>query len=208
MTANDIRPLDGVRVLELGNYIAAPTAGRMLADFGAEVIKVERPVTGDELRNWRLYSGRHLDAVPHDQPQQEVDRAGPEDRGGPADRARPRPRSATSCWRTSGPAPWRSGASDPRTLDRVQPGPGDHPHLRVRPDRPAVRSGPGSPPSPRPSAACVNSSATPTGRRCGSACRSATRSPGIYAAFGAVMALFQRERVESAVCRSGSSTSP
>jgi formyl-CoA transferase len=46
-----------VRVLELGNYIAAPTAGRMLADFGAEVIKVERPITGDELRNWRLYSG-------------------------------------------------------------------------------------------------------------------------------------------------------
>lgn len=57
MTHNDIRPLDGIRVLELGNYIAAPTAGRMLADFGAEVIKVERPVTGDELRNWRLYSG-------------------------------------------------------------------------------------------------------------------------------------------------------
>ncbi len=50
-------PLEGVRVLELGNYIAAPTAGRMLADFGAEVIKVERPGTGDELRNWRLYSG-------------------------------------------------------------------------------------------------------------------------------------------------------
>jgi formyl-CoA transferase len=57
LTINDIRPLAGVRVLELGNYIAAPTAGRMLADFGAEVIKVERPVTGDELRNWRLYSG-------------------------------------------------------------------------------------------------------------------------------------------------------
>jgi formyl-CoA transferase len=57
MTDNDIRPLHGVRVLELGNYIAAPTAGRMLADFGAEVIKVERPETGDELRNWRLYAG-------------------------------------------------------------------------------------------------------------------------------------------------------
>ncbi|MBF6174571.1 CaiB/BaiF CoA transferase family protein [Nocardia blacklockiae] len=53
----DIRPLDGVRVLELGNYIAAPTAGRILGDFGAEVIKVERPKTGDELRNWRLYGG-------------------------------------------------------------------------------------------------------------------------------------------------------
>ncbi|MGW5386263.1 CaiB/BaiF CoA transferase family protein [Nocardia sp. NPDC003963] len=52
-----VRPLAGIRVLELGNYIAAPTAGRMLADFGAEVIKVERPVTGDELRRWRLYDG-------------------------------------------------------------------------------------------------------------------------------------------------------
>ena len=50
-------PLDRVRVLELGNYIAAPTAGRLLADFGAEVIKIERPETGDELRTWRLYSG-------------------------------------------------------------------------------------------------------------------------------------------------------
>lgn len=51
------RPLDGVRVLELGNYIAAPTAGRLLADFGAEVIKIERPRTGDEVRKWRLYAG-------------------------------------------------------------------------------------------------------------------------------------------------------
>jgi formyl-CoA transferase len=57
MTQTRIAPLDGVRVLELGNYIAAPTAGRLLADFGAEVIKVERPGTGDELRNWRLHKG-------------------------------------------------------------------------------------------------------------------------------------------------------
>ncbi|MBT2556074.1 CaiB/BaiF CoA-transferase family protein [Arthrobacter sp. ISL-5] len=57
MTQTPIAPLDGVRVLELGNYIAAPTAGRLLADFGAEVIKVERPGTGDELRNWRLHKG-------------------------------------------------------------------------------------------------------------------------------------------------------
>ncbi len=52
-----IAPLSSIRVLELGNYIAAPTAGRLLADFGAEVIKVERPATGDELRNWRLKKG-------------------------------------------------------------------------------------------------------------------------------------------------------
>lgn len=50
-------PLAGVRVVELGNYIAAPTAGRLLADFGAEVVKIERPHTGDELRTWRLYAG-------------------------------------------------------------------------------------------------------------------------------------------------------
>lgn len=52
-----MKPLDGIRVIELGNYIAAPTASRLLADFGAEVIKVERPGTGDELRKWRLYKG-------------------------------------------------------------------------------------------------------------------------------------------------------
>jgi formyl-CoA transferase len=57
MTDPSIKPLDGIRVLELGNYIAAPTAGRLLADFGAEVIKIERPGTGDELRNWRLIRG-------------------------------------------------------------------------------------------------------------------------------------------------------
>ncbi|BBE21396.1 CoA transferase [Arthrobacter sp. MN05-02] len=58
MTSTDqVAPLKGIRVLELGNYIAAPTAGRLLADFGAEVIKIERPRSGDELRNWRLGSG-------------------------------------------------------------------------------------------------------------------------------------------------------
>jgi crotonobetainyl-CoA:carnitine CoA-transferase CaiB-like acyl-CoA transferase len=50
-------PLTGFRVLELGNFIAAPTAGRLLAEFGADVIKIERPGTGDELRRWRLHGG-------------------------------------------------------------------------------------------------------------------------------------------------------
>lgn len=45
-------PLAGVRVLELGSFVAAPLATRMLADFGAEVIKVEPPGRGDELRTW------------------------------------------------------------------------------------------------------------------------------------------------------------
>lgn len=50
--------LSDVRVLELGNFIAAPFATRLLADFGAEVIKIETPGTGDELRNWRRQRGK------------------------------------------------------------------------------------------------------------------------------------------------------
>ncbi len=46
------QPLAGVRVLELGSFVAAPLAARQLADFGAEVIKVEPPRRGDELRTW------------------------------------------------------------------------------------------------------------------------------------------------------------
>lgn len=44
-------PLDGVRVLELGHIIAGPAAGLILADLGAEVIKVERPDGGDQARH-------------------------------------------------------------------------------------------------------------------------------------------------------------
>jgi formyl-CoA transferase len=50
-------PLDGIRVLELGNFIAAPSAARLLGEFGADVIKIERPGVGDELRRWRLHGG-------------------------------------------------------------------------------------------------------------------------------------------------------
>ena len=45
-------PLDGVRVLELGNFIAGPFAGQLLGDYGADVIKVEAPGDGDPMRRW------------------------------------------------------------------------------------------------------------------------------------------------------------
>lgn len=45
-------PLAGVRVIELGSMYAAPTAGRMLRDFGADVIKIEDPGPGDFARQW------------------------------------------------------------------------------------------------------------------------------------------------------------
>ena len=47
-------PLVGLKVLELGQLIAGPFAAKTLADFGADVIKIEPPGTGDPLRQWRL----------------------------------------------------------------------------------------------------------------------------------------------------------
>ncbi len=47
-------PLAGLKVLEMGQLIAGPFAAKTLADFGAEVIKIEPPVAGDPLRKWRL----------------------------------------------------------------------------------------------------------------------------------------------------------
>jgi len=54
-------PLQGIRVVEIGTLIAAPFAARLLAEFGAEVIKIEAPETGDPLRKWRkLHEGTSL----------------------------------------------------------------------------------------------------------------------------------------------------
>ncbi len=46
------KPLAGLRVIELARILAGPWAGQLLADLGAEVIKVERPGTGDDTRAW------------------------------------------------------------------------------------------------------------------------------------------------------------
>lgn len=53
MTKNTRRPLDGIRVIEVGQLIAGPFAGCILAYFGAEVIKIEPP-EGDSIRGWRV----------------------------------------------------------------------------------------------------------------------------------------------------------
>lgn len=45
-------PLEGLRVLELGSFIAGPFAGQLLGDYGAEVVKVEPPEVGDPMRKW------------------------------------------------------------------------------------------------------------------------------------------------------------
>jgi len=58
---NNAKPLDGVKVVEMGQLLAGPFAAMLLAWFGAEVIKIEPPGTGDPLRSWRtLYKGTSL----------------------------------------------------------------------------------------------------------------------------------------------------
>ena len=64
--ATKTMPLDGLKVLEMGTLIAGPFCGRLLAEFGAEVIKIESPADargegGDPLRKWRkLHEGTSL----------------------------------------------------------------------------------------------------------------------------------------------------
>src|SRR5690606_16936409 len=47
-------PLDGVRVLDLSRLVAGNIVSHVLADFGADVVKVEAPGRGDDLRNWKV----------------------------------------------------------------------------------------------------------------------------------------------------------
>lgn len=57
----DEKPLKGLKILEMGQLLAGPFCASFLAGFGAEVIKIEKPKTGDPLRIWRkLYKGTSL----------------------------------------------------------------------------------------------------------------------------------------------------
>ena len=47
-----MRPLDGIRVLDLATFIAAPLTASILGEFGAEVIKIEHPEGGDPMRRF------------------------------------------------------------------------------------------------------------------------------------------------------------
>ncbi|MEM4782683.1 MAG: CoA transferase [Halalkalicoccus sp.] len=73
MSTDTPRPLDGLTVVEAGSMISGPTVGRFLADFGADVIKIEHPTHGDHIRNfgtqkdgigmWHKYLSRNKRSV-------------------------------------------------------------------------------------------------------------------------------------------------
>ena len=61
MSDEQAPPLKGIKVIELGTLIAGPFCSRILGEFGAEVIKIESPGGGDQLREWRkMYEGTSL----------------------------------------------------------------------------------------------------------------------------------------------------
>ncbi len=75
-------PLAGVRVLDLSRILAGPWCGMVLGDLGADVIKVEHPVTGDDTRDWGLRTGAsntaYFDSVNRNKRSIGVDLATPE----------------------------------------------------------------------------------------------------------------------------------
>ena len=73
-------PLAGLLVADFSRILAGPYATMLLADLGAEVVKVEAPA-GDDTRTWHAAGARRrLDVLPRRQPQQALDRPRPQGR--------------------------------------------------------------------------------------------------------------------------------
>ena len=83
-----MQALSGLRVVELGALIAGPFCGKILAEFGADVVKVEPPGQGDPMRKWRQHARRHVGVVARAVAQQAIGRRRPAQARRPGDRAR------------------------------------------------------------------------------------------------------------------------
>ena len=140
MTDRKQGPLAGIRVLDFSTLLPGPLATLMLAEAGAEVIKIERP-DGEDMRRFEPRWGEESVAFAHAQPRQE-------ERGGrPQGPEGPRPYSrAGQVGRCRGRAipPRRHGPARPRLhgLPRRQSAHRLLRHHRLRPDRPAQQAAP------------------------------------------------------------------
>ncbi len=56
-------PLEGLRVVEMGQLIAGPFCGQIMADFGADVVKIEEPISGDPMRQWGIVTEGASDSI-------------------------------------------------------------------------------------------------------------------------------------------------
>ena len=115
--------LDGVVVVDFSRVLAGPYATMMLGDFGADIIKIERPGTGDDTREWGPpYDSdgvaTYFNAVNRNKRSVVLDLTDP---GDVAPRPRPGQPAPTSWWRTSARAPWRSSGSATTTLRTSDP---------------------------------------------------------------------------------------
>ncbi|WGG48977.1 CoA transferase [Rugamonas sp. DEMB1] len=166
-------PLAGIKVLELGTLIAGPFCARMLAEFGAEVIKIETPGSGDPIRQWRvLKDGTSLWWSVQARNKKSLTLNLKDARG----RAIARQLALEADiiienYRPGVLEKWELGYAQ---LQAVKPA-----TIMVRlsgfGQTGPMRTCPASAPSASRWAGCATCPATPTGRRCGSACRSATR---------------------------------
>ena len=111
------QPFEGVRVIDISNFLAAPMSAMFLADFGADVVKVERPGHGDEVRYWgrnKKGVGLYFKILGRGKRSITADLSTPFGvEVASASSAMP-----TSWSRTTGLARWRNGASAPRYCRR------------------------------------------------------------------------------------------
>ena len=131
--------LQRLTVVDLSSHLSGPYCAMLLADHGADVIKIERPDGGDDARAHAALRGRRERPLHDLEPQQALGRHRPQDRGrqGPAAASHRRRRRADREF----PARHARQAG-PRLADAFgpQPAPDLRRHLRLRPDRPLSRA--------------------------------------------------------------------
>lgn len=174
--------LAGIRVLELGQLIAGPFAAKTLADFGAQVIKIEPPGQGDPLRKWRLlHEGTSVwwEAQSRNKQSVCVDLRQPEGQ----DLARQLAAQADVLIENFRPGTMEKWGLSWEALHALNP---RLIMLRIRATaRPAPRRrSPALPPSAKPWRGCAISTASPAAHRCAPACRWATPLPACTAPWG------------------------